>query len=72
MVGPFLDPGQCGGLRKSSISHYLIKLLHFIHLNIDNDQTHAVIMSAVDMAKACNRMSDKQVIEDLHDMMVLG
>ena len=72
MVGPFLDPGQCGGLRKSSVSHYLIKLLQFIHLNIDKDQTHAVIMSAVDMAKAFNRMSHKQVIEDLHDMRVPG
>ena len=72
IVKPFIDPGQCGGLRKSSISHYLIKLLHFIHLNMDKTQPHAVVLSAVDMAKAFNRMSHKQVIEDLYDMRVPG
>ena len=29
-IAPFLDPGQCGGLKSSSISHHLVKLLlHF-------------------------------------------
>ena len=72
IVEPFLDPGQCGGLKKSSISHYLIKLLHFIHYNLDKPQPHAVILACVDMSKAFNRMSHQQVIEDLFNMKVPG
>ena len=72
IVSPFLDPGQCGGLRKSSISHYLIKLLHFIHFNLDRPEPHAVLLACIDMSKAFNRMSHKRVIEDLHDMKVPG
>ena len=72
IVDPFLDPGQCGGLRKSSISHYLIKLLHYIHFNLDRPEPHAVLLACVDMAKAFNRMSHQRVIEDLYDMKVPG
>ena len=72
IVRPFLDPGQCGGLRKSSISHYLVKLLHYIHYNLDKTVPHAVLLGAVDMSKAFNRMSHQQVIEDLFDMRVPG
>ena len=72
IVEPFLDPGQCGGLKKSSISHYLIKLLHFIHHNLDKPQPHAVLVACVDMSKAFNRMSHQQVIQDLFDMKVPG
>ena len=71
-VEPFLDPGQCGGLKKSSISHYLIKLLHYIHYNLDRPQSYAVILACIDMSKAFNRMSHQQVIEDLYDMKVPG
>jgi hypothetical protein len=59
-------------LKKSSISHYLIKLLHFIHFNLDRPQPHAVLLACVDMSKAFNRMSHTQVIEDLFDMKVPG
>ena len=72
IVDPFLDPGQCGGLKKSSISHYLIKLLHFIHFNLDRPDPHAVLLACVDMSKAFNRVSHQQVIEDLYDMKVPG
>ena len=72
IVDPFLDPGQCGGLKKSSISHYLVKLLHFIHFNLDKSQPHAVLLGCVDMSKAFNRMSHQQVIQDLFDMKVPG
>ena len=67
-----LETGQCGGLRKSSISHYLIKLLHFIQFNIDKPQSHAVLLACIDMSKAFNRMSNQRVIEDLYDMKVPG
>ena len=72
IVNPFLDPGQCGGLSKSSISHYLIKLLHFIHFNLDRPEPHAVLLACMDMSKAFNRMSHQTVIEDLYDMKVPG
>ena len=72
IVDPFLDPGQCGGLKKSSISHYLIRLLHFIHYNLDKPQANAVLMACVDMSRAFKRMSHQQVIEDLYAMKVLG
>ena len=72
IVDPFLDAGQCGGLRKSSISHYLIKLLHFIQYNLDKPQPYAVLLACIDMSKAFNRMSHQRVIEDLHAMKVPG
>ena len=71
-VEPYLDPGQCGGLKKSSISHYLIKLLHYIQFNLDRPDPHAVLMACVDMVKAFNRVSHQRVIEDLSDMKVPG
>ena len=71
-MDPYLDPGQCGGLKKSSISHYLVKLLHFAHFNLDKQSAHAVLLGCVDMSKAFNRMSHQQVIEDLFHMKVPG
>ena len=71
-VEPFLDPGQCGGLKGSSITHYLVKLLHFVHMNLDKREPHAVLMALVDLEKAFNRVSHQLVIEDLADMHVPG
>ena len=61
-IEPFLDPGQCGGLKGSSISHYLVKLLHYVHGYLDLKQPHAVL----------NRVSHQLVIEDLANMHVPG
>ena len=71
-VEPYLDPGQCGGLKGSSITHYLVKLLHFVHMNLDKRDPHAVLMALVDLEKAFNRVSHQLVIEDLADMHVPG
>ena len=71
-IEPFLDPGQCGGLKGSSITHYLVKLLHFVHKHIDSKQPHAVLLALIDLDKAFNRVSHQQVIEDLFDMHVPG
>ena len=71
-IKPFLDPAQCGGLKKSSITHYLVKLLHFIHKHIDIKQPHAVLLVLVDLEKAFNRVSHQLVIEDLAAMKVPG
>ena len=51
-----------------SITHYLIKLLHFIHASWDLKQPHAVIAAMIDLSKAFNRVDHSLVIQDLYDM----
>ena len=72
IVDTNLDPGQCGGLRNSSISHYLVKLLDFVHKTLDQTTPHAVVICGEDLSKAYNRGSHQLVIEDLHSMHVPG
>lgn len=67
IVEPFLDPGQCG-LRGSSITHYLIQLLHFVFSTLDLRQPHAVLAACVDLSKAFNRVDHSLLIQDLYDM----
>ena len=62
-----MDPGQCG-LKGSSITHYLIKLLHFIHSTLDKKKPHSVIAACVDISKAFNWVDHSLVIQDLFDM----
>ena len=71
-IEPFLDPSQCGGLKGSSITHYLVKLLHFVHSYLDRRQPHAVLLALIDLEKAFNRVSHQLVIEDLADMHIPG
>ena len=61
---------QCGGLKGSSITHYLVRLLDFVHAEVDKLQPHAVILDALDLSKAFNRGSHALVLEDLHAMHV--
>ena len=49
-----------------------MKLLHFVHTNLDMKQPHAVLLALVDLEKAFNRLSHQLVIEDLADMQVPG
>ena len=71
-VKPHLDPNQHGGLKGSSVTHYLVKLLHFIHMSLDNQSQKAVILTLLDLSKAYNRGSHRAVIEDLFDMKTPG
>ena len=66
-IEPFLDPGQCG-LKGQSITHYLIKLLHFVHSYLDLKQPHAVLAALIDLSKAFNRVNHSLLIQDLYDM----
>ena len=68
VVDQYLDPGQCGGLKNSSISHYLVKLVDFIHRTLDHSTPHAAVLSVEDLSKAYNRGSHQLIIEDLHAM----
>ena len=63
----FLDPGQCG-IKGFSITHCLIKLLHFVHSNLDLKKPHAVLAAYVDISKAFNGIDHNLVIQDLYDM----
>ena len=67
-----LDPGQCGGLKKSSITHYLVKLLNFVHTTLDKRTPHSAVFCSEDLSKAYNRGSHNLVIEDLHSMHAPG
>ena len=67
IIQPFLDPGQCG-MKGFSITHYLIKLLHFAHVVIDRNQPHLVLAACVDFSKAFNRVSHNLLVQDLYDM----
>ena len=72
LVDQYLDPGQCGGLKNSSIQHYLVKLLAFIHRGLDQRIPSAVVLAALDLSKAYNQGSHQHVVEDLHDLHVPG
>ena len=67
IIKPFLDPGQCG-LKGLSITHYLIKLLHFVHRTLDLRKPHTVLAACVDLSKAFNRVDHALMIQDLYDM----
>ena len=69
IVEPYLDPCQYG-LKGASITHYLLRLLKFIHKYLDLKDPHAVIVALVDLSKAFNRVSLSMVIEDLYAMHV--
>ena len=69
IVGPYIDPCQYG-LKGASITHYLFKLLQFIHEHLDLRDPHAVVLATVDLSKAFNRVSHSMVIEDLYNMHV--
>ena len=52
LVLPYLDPANCGGFKESSIFHYLIRLLHFIHSTADKSEPQATVMAFFDLSKA--------------------
>ena len=68
VVDPYLDPGQCGGFRGTSVTHYLVKLCDFIQRTLDKRTPHCAILTSEDLSKAYNRGSHMLVVEDLHAM----
>ena len=69
IVGPFLDPCQYG-MKGASITHYLFKLLQFVHEHLDLKDPHAVVVALIDLSKAFTCVSHQMVIEDLFNMHV--
>ena len=64
-VGSQLDCGQYGGVKGSSISHYLINFINFILFNQD-------LAVMIDFSKAFNRINHNTIITILSDMGVPG
>ena len=71
-VGDQLDWGQYGGVKGSSISHYLIDFINFILYNQDLAVPHAVLAAMVDFSKAFNRINHNTIITILSEMGVPG
>ena len=71
-IGDQIDWGQYGGLKGSSISHYLIDFVNFILYNQDLKIPHAVVAAMVDFSKAFNRINHNIIITILSDMGVPG
>ena len=64
IVNPYLDIGQCGGLKGSSTTHYLIKMLDFIHRTLDKKTPHCAVLAMEDLSRAYNQGSHSLVVED--------
>ena len=62
-----LDPAQCG-IKGLSITHYLIRFLHFIQSSLDSQTPTAVIAAYIDMSKAFNRVDHTLLVSDLYEM----
>ena len=71
-IGEKMDPKQFGGLKGNSISHYMIELIHYILYNQDYNLPVAVLICAIDFAKAFNRQSHNILVTKLSDMGVPG
>ena len=52
VINEYLDPGQCGGLKKTSITHYLVKLLDFVNSTLDSRTPHCAVLCTEDLSKA--------------------
>ena len=71
-IGPMIDQSQYGGLKGSSVTHYLIDFINFVLYNQDVKDIHAVLVVAVDFSKAFNRQNHNLLIELLSDLGVPG
>ena len=71
-IGHKLDWGQYGGVKGSSINHYLIDFVNFVLFNQDLKVPHAVIAAMVDFQKAFNKIDHNVIITILSEMGVPG
>lgn len=64
-IGDKIDWGQYGGLKGTSISHYLIELINFVLYNQDLRNPHAVLTIMADFQKAFNRQSHSDLVSKM-------
>ena len=58
-----LDPDQLGGMKGSSISHYLIEMTNFILYNQDLKDPQATLAAMIDYKQGFNRVQHSIFIE---------
>ena len=71
-VGEKIDWKQYGGVKGSSVSHYLVDFITFILYNQDLKEPRAVLAAMIDYEKAFNRQNHNILITKLSDMGVPG
>ena len=71
-IEPHIDPDQLGGLPGCSVEHYLIQMLDFIHMSLDNSSNHptAVLCALIDFSKAFNRIDHNIIVTILSDLNI--
>ena len=62
-----IDWNQYGGIRGTSVSHYLIELITLILYNQDLNEPRAVFAAMVDFEKAFKRQNHAKLITKLAD-----
>ena len=62
-----MDLNQYGGIRGTSVSHYLIELVTLILYNQDLNEPRAVVAAMVDFEKAFNRQNHAKLVTKLGD-----
>ena len=69
-----LDPGQFGGMKGGSITHYLVLLMNFVLSNTDRHykKPKSVIAAYVDFSKGFNRLNHNKILIRLSDWSVPG
>ena len=67
-----LDPGQFGGMKGGSITHYFVLLMDFILANTDklNKNPKAVLAAYIDFFKGFNRLNHNKILIRLSDWLV--
>ena len=71
-VGEQIDWKQYGGIKGSSVSHYLIDFITYILYNQDLKEPRAVLAAMIDFEKAFNKQNHHILITKLSDMGVPG
>ena len=71
-IGDKLDWSQYGGLKGSSITHYLVDLVNFMKYNQDLKVPHAVIALLIDYKSAFNRVNHNIVVNILSELGTPG
>ena len=71
-VGDQIDPGQYGGFKGCSTTHYLVELVNFVLYNQDLKNPKAVLAAMIDYSKAFNKVNHNLIITILSNMGVPG
>ena len=69
-IYPHIDVAQLGGVPGCSVVHYLVNMIHFILLKVDQKKPTAVLATLVDFSKAFNRICHNRLLTILSDLNI--